>query len=1055
MSDRASIFAANVAALGCSGLAPGPHDGWHVDWSGAWPSIAIETATSRAVTLHSRRAPIDEARAQLAEARGDAPWPPLVVLLGAGFGYAVEVVEADAPVETRVAVIEPFAQSAAAMLSRRDWRPLVEAGRLTMVVGPSFAGAGELWRLLEPRGTPPLVVEQPVIARVRPDAVAAARKIWERAAFDAAANNEARETLGGRYLVNTLFNLPRIMSGRDLRALEGAGRGHTTVVCGAGPSLNRNLETIRPHRADVVLVAVDTALRPMLEAGLTPDFVVALDPAALNARHLSGLSMPEPPLLVSEAALDPSAFDSFGDNVAFFRVGGNDPWPWLIAQGVDVPILAAWGSVLTSAFAFAELLGSDPIVLAGADLAWTDGQPYCRGTAFELDWGRVVLLGQSLPDYWRRLSARKATEHPADLRGAPTDTAPHLIAFRDWLVDRAATSGRRIVNLTGAGLFHGPAVVQWAEGSAPFPAGSAPAPRPLLAEIAKQSVIEGPARPTSEALQEQLAALRDDHPPLSDWIASYARSLDRAMLDLALRGAASDDSIPSSPVDSPRALIALPESLAILRAAREGSALPDWAAASPAWELRNRTRVEAPLAALLMRSRLGVSEAGGDHLAPVAAHLHLLYNIEWPQPALESAAALVIATAGRLRETPPGRTLVPRFRPAARGSTTTLTATPRGLERRAQLFLASTWLVERVARRFDNAVSGTALDLLDATTASLDQPPSAYDARVRVTVSSPRQLTSRWRAAGAVTTATLVDALRGALLGPPAGRPCLSIADEDVRLDVTWETRTIDGDVLGREYLGTAPYRILTDEGLPKCLIATPGLDATAIVTPRGQTASYRVREDASFERMAEWPAPIVGEVHGPEGEMAWTHTAPPRLIFRVHHGASTTEVEVAFQTYTAFWWQNLVVLTTSDGVWTWRPGEAPAKLADLAPAVLTRIAGDSLEADPLPLEGGRLVRTRLRRGWTIDLASRAVTERPLNAPGQRWSTHTTDERSATGYPHADMVSVERRRTSRTLVWPSPRAAVWIGESLLVNTTAGDVVLFDTLASALTSQSAP
>jgi len=33
----------------------------------------------------------------------------------------------------------------------------------------------------------------------------------------------------------------------------------------------------------------------------------------------------------------------------------------------------------------------------------------------------------------------------------------------------------------------------------------------------------------------------------------------------------------------------------------------------------------------------------------------------------------------------------------------------------------------------------------------------------------------------------------------------------------------------------------------------------------------------------------------------------------------------------------------------------------------------------------------------------------------------------------------------RTLVWPSPRAALWVGASLVVNTTTGDVVFFDGL----------
>ena len=103
--------------------------------------------------------------------------------------------------------------SAAALLARRDWTPLVDAGRLGLIVGPKFSGASDAWRWVDARKAPPLVVPSAVLERVRPDAVAAARRILDRASFDASANAEARETLGGRYLVNTLRNLPRILAG--------------------------------------------------------------------------------------------------------------------------------------------------------------------------------------------------------------------------------------------------------------------------------------------------------------------------------------------------------------------------------------------------------------------------------------------------------------------------------------------------------------------------------------------------------------------------------------------------------------------------------------------------------------------------------------------------------------------------------------------------------------------------------------------------------------------------------------------------------------------------
>ena len=226
MSDPQSTLAANLAAEGLSHLAAlvslDSAAGWRVEWGDPFPSLSMEI-DGKWMSLASRRAPLDEARRQIEEARESDRWPSLVVLLGAGLGFAVDAIEAAAPAETRVLVIEPFAPAAAAMLARRDWRRLVDAGRLHVVTGPQFTGAADLWRLLDVRH-PPLVIEHPVLARVRPDAVAAARRILERATFDASANAEARETLGGRYLVNTLRNLPRILAGPEKKNDGAAGR---------------------------------------------------------------------------------------------------------------------------------------------------------------------------------------------------------------------------------------------------------------------------------------------------------------------------------------------------------------------------------------------------------------------------------------------------------------------------------------------------------------------------------------------------------------------------------------------------------------------------------------------------------------------------------------------------------------------------------------------------------------------------------------------------------------------------------------------------------------
>ena len=1068
MSQRATILARNLSALGLeshtNALTLDIQHGWRVDWTDAWPGLSVETEPGKWVALGSRRAPVEEARAQLAEVRGDHPWPPLVVLLGAGLGYAIDIVEADPPPETSVLVIEPFAASASAMLARRDWTGLVDAGRLVVIVGPAFDGATDAWRRIEVRKAPALVVAHPALARVRPDAIAVARRIFDRALFDASANAEARETLGGRYLVNTLRNLPRILAGPDLRTWANSRTGQPAVVCGAGPSLNRNLRDLGPYRDRAVLIAVDTALRPILEAGVEPDLVVALDPSPLNARHLSGLRLPERTWLVSEAALDPAAFDSFGDRIAFFRVGDNDPWPWLGDQGVDVPVLAAWGSVLTSTFALAEWLGCDPVLLVGSDLAYTGGQPYCRGTTFEMDWARAVLEGQPLPVHWRRQAARRATEHLTGFDGAAIDSAPHLVAFRDWLVDRAAKSGRRVVNLTGTGILTGGGIEQ---GSAPMlniypviaqrvnwgltPAGSPMGSDPNLA---------------AGALAVSLGGLREDEPSVATWMEGYARSLDRSMLDLAIAEMATyggpnsyvGPNVSSGTPTHVRALIALPESVAIIRAVRDGGALPLWAAESGALDLRSErpADVSSPIQALMRLARLGAVDACGDQMTGVSGHLHMLYDLEWPQATLEAVSALLIETSARLRSTPRGASLRQRVRgapPATNGSSAPgLVTSPRRAERRAQAFAVSAWATGVAAlEAATDPVWRTLLDALDAANVALDTASQVPDACVCVTVSHESDRPARaWRSASTLTTGQLAGTLRGALLGTPTARPHISRSADDFRLVVAWRSSGVDRDTLHRQFIDVAPHRVLTDEGLPKCLIATAHPDIGAIVTPRGQLASFRVGADGAFEPISQWPSPITGEVHGRSGAVAWTSASPTELLFRETPESPVAATPVPFQTYTAIWWQNRVLLTADSGVWSWQPGEAPQQLASLPPGVIVDARDDVLHVDPLPLVDGRLTRIRLTTGWNVEIATGHVRERSLLPPGQAWSEATGPHATATTFPQADVLRLVMNNGQEWwLVWPSPRAAVWVGNSLVLNSTDGTVVVLTDMVSLL------
>jgi len=414
--------------------------------SGAWHQV------------HLSDRPLDEARAWLAEALRKAPDAQAICVIGAGAGWVVDAVE-EMSVDMRVLVLEPEPAFCAAMLARRDYRTLIAAGRLMILRGPAFEGAPNAWRLFARLSAEPPVLVHPVIAVARRDATVAAARLARKAIADALANERARRRFAAPYLLNTLRNVPSLASESDAGVLFNLCPGAPVVIAGAGPSLNRNLEELRPYRDRAILIVADTALRPSLAAGLVPDFVVAVDPGVANARHLTGLPPCAQTALVCEASVQSGSLDGFVGRTFLYRVAAHEPWPWLTASGLEVATLRAWGSVLITAFDLGVKLGGGPLILIGADLAYTGGQPYCRGTVYEDDWTDRVARGEALEDIWRGAIAmhRAVVETHG---GESIATAPHLVQFRDGLLHAAQSSSSRVINATGAGILRGGGIEQ-------------------------------------------------------------------------------------------------------------------------------------------------------------------------------------------------------------------------------------------------------------------------------------------------------------------------------------------------------------------------------------------------------------------------------------------------------------------------------------------------------------------------------------------------------------------------------------------------------------------
>jgi hypothetical protein len=152
-------------------------------------------------------------------------------------------------------------------------------------------------------------------------------------------------------------------------------------LAAAGPGLDQAGPLLGEIAARCIVVAVDTSLRFLLKNGVSPDFVLVVDPQFWNSRHLDRTAAGGVRLIAESAVYPPVLRHPFRDR---FLCGSLFPLGRFIEERVDPKgELGAGGSVATTAWDFARTLGTDSIWIAGLDLAFPGLRTHFRGAVFE------------------------------------------------------------------------------------------------------------------------------------------------------------------------------------------------------------------------------------------------------------------------------------------------------------------------------------------------------------------------------------------------------------------------------------------------------------------------------------------------------------------------------------------------------------------------------------------------------------------------------------------------------------------------------------------------
>lgn len=337
------------------------------------------TATLDGIFLHSRYDPLRDAAIQV-EKEID-PAATVVIILGFGLGYGAEAARTRFP-DLPLLIVEPNTEVFRAALSGRDLSPLLSDRSILLHVGSTPESLAPLLESL-PLGKPSFLRLRPSVEN-DPAAYRAAEEVVRSWLLRRDININTLSRFGRLWVRNLARNMRSFLDYPGVMSLAGLFKDIPALVVAGGPSLDGISHQLRELSQRLLVISVNTPLKPCLESGVEPDFTVVVDPQYWASRYMDWTASVRGALVVEPSA-NPRVFRRPG--ASFFLCSSLFPLGETLEAAVgEKGKLGAGGSVATSAWDLARLLGSSPVYTAGLDLGFPGMRTHCRGVYAEELW---------------------------------------------------------------------------------------------------------------------------------------------------------------------------------------------------------------------------------------------------------------------------------------------------------------------------------------------------------------------------------------------------------------------------------------------------------------------------------------------------------------------------------------------------------------------------------------------------------------------------------------------------------------------------------------------
>ena len=192
------------------------------------------------------------------------------------------------------------------------------------------------------------------------------------------------------WLRNITQNTQKIIHALPCTKLTNKGKNYPIIVIGAGPSLSFDLNLIKKHQQNFIIIALDTIYKTLLNHKISPDILIVVDPQKINSKYIENTKKEKKNdlIVVSEPAVCPKGIREFENIFMFDTIFPY--YNYITAFFGKKGSVDMGGSVSTTAYEILQLLSCKAATFTGLDLCYTKDAYHIPGTMYEDYWFSTI-----------------------------------------------------------------------------------------------------------------------------------------------------------------------------------------------------------------------------------------------------------------------------------------------------------------------------------------------------------------------------------------------------------------------------------------------------------------------------------------------------------------------------------------------------------------------------------------------------------------------------------------------------------------------------------------